>query len=584
MYRATGVEPTELTASTFGCASSASTATLSPCTTLKTPSGSPASFSRRARSIEADGSFSEGLSTKAFPHARAIGTIHMGTIIGKLNGVIPAATPTGCRIEKVSMLVDTFSEKSPFSRCGIPHANSNTSSPARISPIASNRTLPCSLEMTRASSSTCSSRSCRKPNSTSARRVSDVVPHSGCAATAASTARSTTASVAKATRAWTSPVAGSYTSPTRSAGSSSGRPEIQWVTVRSSLIDPPSSFVRGSGQPAGGQVLGPLRLERWRVDPAAILGDRAPRVEATPRRRVHRVWDLAAKDLPASGPLDRGVRDRYRGQQRLRVGVLRVLVDLISVGDLDDLASVHDGDAPGDVPNDREVVRDEQIRQPQPVLEVLEEVHDLRPDRDVERRDGFVAHDEVRLERQRPRDPDPLPLAAAERVGIPVDGVGGEPDELEQLAHPVARFLDAPYDAVHDERLADEVEDLHARVQARVRVLEHELHVPAQVTEVLPVHVRDVVALERDRAGRDGDPSQDRPAGRGLARAGLPDQTEGLAAKDLEGDVVHGVHEQAPLAPEAGPAHREVDGQPLDPEEGLSLGSIRLRAPLRQLQ
>ena len=48
---------------------------------------------------EADGSFSDGLSTNAFPQAIAGAHIHMGTIAGKLNGVIPATTPSGCRIE-----------------------------------------------------------------------------------------------------------------------------------------------------------------------------------------------------------------------------------------------------------------------------------------------------------------------------------------------------------------------------------------------------------------------------------------------------------------------------------------------------
>ena len=83
----------------LGCSSTASTATLSPCTTLKTPSGSPASFKSSAVSIEADGSFSDGLSTNAFPQAIAGAHIHMGTIAGKLNGVIPPTTPSGWRIE-----------------------------------------------------------------------------------------------------------------------------------------------------------------------------------------------------------------------------------------------------------------------------------------------------------------------------------------------------------------------------------------------------------------------------------------------------------------------------------------------------
>ena len=43
--------------------------------------------------------FSDGLSTKQFPHAIAGAHIHMGTIAGKLKGVIPTTTPSGCRIE-----------------------------------------------------------------------------------------------------------------------------------------------------------------------------------------------------------------------------------------------------------------------------------------------------------------------------------------------------------------------------------------------------------------------------------------------------------------------------------------------------
>src|SRR5215813_10977402 len=111
-----GVEPTKLTAPTSGWVSRASTATLSPCTTLNTPSGRPASAHSRASSNEADGSFSDGFSTNVLPQAIAIGNIHIGTMAGKLNGVMPATTPTGCLIEYESTLVDTFSEKPPLSR------------------------------------------------------------------------------------------------------------------------------------------------------------------------------------------------------------------------------------------------------------------------------------------------------------------------------------------------------------------------------------------------------------------------------------------------------------------------------------
>ncbi len=99
MYFAIGVDPTNDTAATSGCSSSPSTASLSPCSTLKTPSGSPASRHSSARIKEADGSRSLGLSTNVFPHAMATGNIHIGTIAGKLNGVIPTQTPSGSRNE-----------------------------------------------------------------------------------------------------------------------------------------------------------------------------------------------------------------------------------------------------------------------------------------------------------------------------------------------------------------------------------------------------------------------------------------------------------------------------------------------------
>src|SRR3954451_11926263 len=105
-----GVEPTNETAATSGESRIVSTATLSPCTTLKTPSGSPACCHSSASLIEAEGSRSLGLRTKVLPHAIATGNIHMGTMAGKLNGVIPATTPSGSRNDQVSTSVDTWSE------------------------------------------------------------------------------------------------------------------------------------------------------------------------------------------------------------------------------------------------------------------------------------------------------------------------------------------------------------------------------------------------------------------------------------------------------------------------------------------
>ena len=191
-----------------GCSRIASTATLSPLTTLNTPSGSPASFSSSPVRIEADGSFSDGFRTNVFPQAMAGAHIHMGTIAGKLNGVIPAATPSGWRIEYTSIPVAACSECAPLRSVGIPHTNSMTSIPRCTSPSASERTLPCSAVSSRARSSRCSSKRSWMRKKRSARLDSDHDRHSGKVDLAVATARSISSTLAKATSPDCSPVAG----------------------------------------------------------------------------------------------------------------------------------------------------------------------------------------------------------------------------------------------------------------------------------------------------------------------------------------------------------------------------------------
>src|SRR5258707_1138623 len=95
-------------------------ATLSRLITLKTPSGTPARFSSSAVKNDADGSFSDGLRMNVLPVASAGAHIHIGTIAGKLNGVMPATTPSGWRIEYTSTPVEACSVMPPFRSCGKP--------------------------------------------------------------------------------------------------------------------------------------------------------------------------------------------------------------------------------------------------------------------------------------------------------------------------------------------------------------------------------------------------------------------------------------------------------------------------------
>ena len=86
------------------------------------------------------------------------------------------------------------------------------------------------------------------------------------------------------------------------------------------------------------------------------------------------------------------------------------------------------------MPDDGEVVGDEQVGEVELALQVLEQVDDLSLDRDVERRDGLVGDDEVGVEGEGTGEADPLPLAARELVRVARGGIRGQPDGLEQLA------------------------------------------------------------------------------------------------------------------------------------------------------
>ena len=82
------------------------------------------------------------------------------------------------------------------------------------------------------------------------------------------------------------------------------------------------------------------------------------------------------------------------------------------------------------------------------------------------------------LDRERPGDDDALALAAGEFVRVAVGVLGGEADALEDLDHGVALAAAAP-EVVDRQRLGQRRADPHARVEARERVLEDDLHAPA---------------------------------------------------------------------------------------------------------
>ena len=163
-----------------GARAARSTATLSPCTTLNTPAGSPASAHSSREPVRRRRILLARLERP--PRCRraiAIGKNQHGTIAGKLNGLIIATTPSGWRIECTSTLGrDALGElaleqlRADRTRTRRPRARE------RPRPSRRSSTLPCSAVMIAASSSARASSSSRNRNRILVRSASEVERHS----------------------------------------------------------------------------------------------------------------------------------------------------------------------------------------------------------------------------------------------------------------------------------------------------------------------------------------------------------------------------------------------------------------------
>ncbi len=281
--------------------------------------------------------------------------------------------------------------------------------------------------------------------------------------------------------------------------------------------------------------------ERGRLDAADVDRVRAAGVEVAARRRVGGAGDLAL-ELDVAHARAR-VGDGHGGHQRGGVRVPGRPIELLRGSHLHELAHVHHGDAVADVPDHPQVVRHEDVREAQAVLQIEQQVQDLRLHGHVERRHRLVGDDEPRIHRQGAGDPDALALAAAEGVREPGHVFGPQAHQAEQLRDPIRALLPVAH-AVDQQRLADDVEERHARIERAVGVLEDHLHLGAQRPQLVPGEPRQVdhaapFRAEQHLAGRRRHRAQDAARRRGLAAAALAHEPEGLALVDREAHVVH---------------------------------------------
>src|SRR5208337_2168353 len=82
---------------------------------FRTPLGKPASTRASTNLVAQTGVSLEGLKTTVLPQTRAGKTFHPGMAIGKFQGVIKPKTPTGTRMDFMSLLGSSEGTVSPQS-------------------------------------------------------------------------------------------------------------------------------------------------------------------------------------------------------------------------------------------------------------------------------------------------------------------------------------------------------------------------------------------------------------------------------------------------------------------------------------
>jgi hypothetical protein len=184
-----------------------------------------------------------------------------------------------------------------------------------------------------------------------------------------------------------------------------------------------------------------------------------------------------------------------------------------------------------------EVVGDEERSDPEVLLQVHEQIEDLRLNAHIERAHRLVGNDEFRLACKRRGDTDALALPARKMRGQAVDQRRVEPHASEEIEHaPVAFGRRTDAEAI--ERFPYAAANRPARVKAAIGVLEHRLHAAAKFGECGACQTGDISAVETDGAAVRTGKAEDAAPECGFPAAALADESQRLAPLDADRHLV----------------------------------------------
>src|SRR5438105_356619 len=216
-----------------------------------------------------------------------------------------------------------------------------------------------------------------------------------------------------------------------------------------------------------------------------------------------------ASGLRGGGALDGGARIHVPHELRdIVVGWPRE--DVGARARLHDAPAFEDGDLVAELQGLVEIVTDEEDGLPDPLLQRQQLVLELAADERVERRERLVHEQDVRIGRERPREPDALLHAAGELAAIAL-GPLREPDERQLLLDDapallgrVAPQLEPEADVVahRPPRQQAELLEHHGDAQAANAAQRRRIAVHPNVDGRVAVAQQDLAACEEVQAVR----------------------------------------------------------------------------------
>ena len=183
-------------------------------------------------------------------------------------------------------------------------------------------------------------------------------------------------------------------------------------------------------------------------------------------------------------------------------------------------------------------MRNEQIAQTHFALQLHQQIEHLALDGHIQRAHRFIANQKARLQRQRARDANPLPLATGKLKRIPPRRRFRQAHLRQQIRHPLLP-LRARAHLVNHKRFLHNRPHRVPRIEALVRILKNHLNLATEGFQLAARQIRQFIPFKRNTATRGFVQTRDRFAERALPTTTFAHEPQRFARHNRKAHAIH---------------------------------------------